>query len=117
VFAHASPACNAPEAFYADGSGSAPAGSFVSDILADDLTVHRVSRFVVVSPAGLEPVALEALSGWAVWSDAVPPAGLVEVELQASWRGLVVERRLVLSAVPPSVAPPAAVVEGRRHVA
>ncbi|MBE3033246.1 MAG: type II secretion system protein [Actinobacteria bacterium] len=116
VFPHASPACNAPQAYYADGSGAAPAGTFVSDVLADDLTVHRVSRFVAVSPAGLEPVAPEALSAWAVWSDALPPAGLIEVELQASWRGLVVERRLVLSAVPPTVAPPVAVLEGRQRV-
>ena len=116
VFPHASPACNVPEAYYADGSGAAPAGTFVSDVLADDLTVHRVSRFVAVSPAGLEPVALEALSVWAVWSDALPPAGLIEVELQASWRGLVVERRLVLSVVPPSVAPAVAVLEGRHRV-
>jgi len=71
---------------------------------------------VVVSPAGLEPVALEALSAWAVWSEAVPPAGLIEVELQASWRGLVVERRLVLSVVPPAVAPSVAVLEGRHRV-
>ena len=88
----------------------------MSDILADDLTVHRVSRFVAVSPAGLEPVALEALSGWAVWSDAVPPAGLLEVELQASWRGLVVERRLVLSAVPPAVQASVVVLEGHHRV-
>ena len=112
VFPHASPACNLPEAFYADGSGTAPAGTFVSDTLADDLTVHRVSRFVAASPAGLAPVALEALSDWAVWSDAVPPAGLLEIELQASWRGLEVDRRLVLSAVPPSVAPAVAALEG-----
>ena len=116
VFPHASPACNLPEAFYADGSGTAPAGAFVSDILADDLTVHRVSRFVAVSPSGLDPVALEALSDWAVWSDAVPPAGLLEVELQASWHGLVVARRLVLSAVPPSVAPAVAALKGRHRV-
>jgi hypothetical protein len=116
VFPHASPACNVPEAYYADGSGAAPTGTFVSDILADDLTVHRVSRFVAASPTGLEPVALEALSAWAVWSDAVPPAGLIEVELQASWRGLTVEWRLVLSAMPPSVAPPVAVLKGRHRV-
>ena len=116
VFPHASPACNAPEAYYSDGSGAAPAGTFVSDVLADDLTVRRVSRFVAVSPAGLEPVAVEALSDWAVWSDAVPPAGLLEVELQASWRGLVAERRLVFSAVPPSVAPAIAALEGRHRV-
>ena len=121
VFPHALPACNLPEAYYADGSGvaesgAAETGSFVSDILADDLIVHRVSRFVAVSPAGLEPVALEVLSDWAVWSDAVPPAGLIEVELQASWRGLVAERRLVFSAVPPSVAPAIAALEGRHRV-
>jgi hypothetical protein len=116
VFPHASPASSLPEAFYADGSGVAPAGTFVSDILADDLTVHRVSRFVTVSAAGLEPVALEALPAWAVWSDAVPPSGLIEVELRASWHGLVVERRLVLSAVPPSIAPAVAALEGRHRV-
>ena len=116
VFPHASPACNAPEAYYADGSGAAPAGTFVSDVLADDLTVHRVSRFVAVSPAGLKPVALEALSAWAVWSEAVPPAGLIEVELQASWRGLAVARRLVFSAVPPSVAASVTALEGRYRV-
>jgi len=116
VFPHASPACNEAEAYYADGSGVGPAGTFVSDILADDLTVHRVSRFMVFSPAGLEPVALQALSGWAVWSDAVPPTGLIEVELQASWRGLSVERRLVLSAVPPLAAPSIADLEGRHRV-
>jgi len=116
VFPHASPACNLPEAFYADGSGAAAAGTFVSDILADDLTVQRVSRFVAASPAGLDPVALEALSAWAVWAEAVPPAGLIEIELQASWRGLVVERRLVFSAVPPSVAPAVAALEGRHRV-
>jgi type II secretory pathway pseudopilin PulG len=116
VFPHASPACNAPEAYYADGSGVATTGTFISDIPVDDLTVHRVSRFVTVSPAGLEPVAPEALSAWAVWSDAVPPAGLIEVELQASWRGIVVERCLVLSAVPPTVAPSVAALEGRHRV-
>jgi len=116
VFPHASPSGNAPEAFYADGSGSAPAGTFVSDILTDDLNVHRVSRFVIVSSTGLEPVALEALSGWAVWSDAVPPAGLIEVELRASWRGLVVERRLVLSAVPPAVETSVVTLEGHHRV-
>ena len=121
VFPHALPACNLPEAYYADGSGAAESGaaetgSFVSDILADDLIVRRVSRFVAVSPAGLEPVAIEALSDWAVWSDAVPPAGLLEVELQASWRGLAVARRLVFSAVPPSIAPAVAALEGRHHV-
>ena len=115
VFPHALPAGNAPEAYYADGSGAAPAGTFVSDVLADDLTVHRVSRFVAVSPPGLEPVALGSLAAWAVWTDAVPPSGLIEVELQASWRGLVVERRLVLSAVPPSVAPSAVALEGRHR--
>jgi hypothetical protein len=36
--------------------------------------------------------------------------------LQASWRGLVVVRRLVLSAVPPMVAPSVAVLEGRHRV-
>ena len=117
VFPHASPACNAPEAYYADGSGAAPAGTFVSDILADGITVHRVSRFVAASPAGLEPVALDALSGWAVWSDAAPPAGLVEVELQASWRGLVVERCSVLSAVPPAAVSSVASDEERQSVA
>jgi Tfp pilus assembly protein PilV len=116
VFPHASPACNAPEAYYADGSGAAPAGTFGSDVLADDLTVHRVSRFVAVSPAGLEPVALEALPAWAVWTDAVPPTGLIEVELQASWRGLAVARRLVFSAVPPSVAASVTALEGRYRV-
>ena len=116
VFPHASPACDTPTAFYADGSGAAPAGSFVSDVLADDLTVHRVSTFVAVSPSGLEPVPLETLSAWAVWSDAVPPAGLVEVELQATWRGLIVERCLVLSAVPPSFAPSVAVLKGLQRV-
>ena len=105
-----------PEASYSDGSGGAPAGAFVSDGLADDLLVHRVSRFVTVTPAGLEPVAVQALSAWAVWSDVLPPAGLIEVELQASWRGLVVVRRLVLSAVPPVVAPAVAVREGRHRV-
>jgi len=117
VFPHASPTGNAPEAYYADGSGAAPAGTFVSDVLADDLSVRRASRFVAVAPAGLEPVALEALAAWAVWSDAVPPAGLIEVELQASWRGLVVERRFVFSAVPPSVAASVAVLEGHHRVA
>jgi hypothetical protein len=116
VFPHTSPACNAPEAFYADGSGAATAGTFVSDIHADDLTMHRVSRFVAASPAGLEPVAIDALSGWAVWSEAVPPAGLIEIELQASWRGLVVERRLVLSAVPPVVETSVVVLEGSHRV-
>lgn len=116
LFPHASPACNVPEAYYADGSGAAPMGTFVSDILASGLAVRRVSRFVAVSPTGLEPVPLEALSAWAVWSDVVPPAGLIEVELQASWRGLEVERRLVLSAVPPSVAPSVVDLEGRRRV-
>ena len=115
VFPHASPACNAPEAYYADGSGTAPAGTFVSDVLADDLTLHRVSRFVAVSPAGLEPVDPGALAAWAVWTDAVPPSGLIEVELQASWRGLVVARRLVYSAVPPAVASSAVALEGRRR--
>jgi hypothetical protein len=116
VFPHASPACNVPQASYADGSGAAPAGAFVSDILADDLTVRRMSRFVAVSPAGLEPVAVEALSDWAVWSDVAPPAGLIEVVMQASWRGLMVERRLVFSAVPPSIAPAVAALEGRQRV-
>ena len=116
VFPHASPADNVPEAYYADGSGAAPAGAFVSDVLVDDLTLHRVSRFVAVVSAGLEPVDLGALAAWAVWSDAVPPSGLIEVELQASWRGLVVERRLVFSALPPSVAASSAVLEGRRRV-
>ena len=116
VFPHASPARNTPGAFYADGSGAAPAGAFVSDVLADDLTVHRVSRFVAVASAGVEPVSLEALAAWAVWSDAVPPAGLIEVKLQASWRGLVVERRLEFSALPPSVGPPVASLDGRFHV-
>ena len=117
AFPHAVLTCNLPEAYYSDGSGAAAAGTFVSDILADDLTVQRVSRFVVVSPAGLEPVSLGALSDWAVWSDALPPAGLIEIDLQASWRGLVVERRLVFSAVPPSVAPAVAALEGRHRVA
>jgi hypothetical protein len=116
VFPHALPAGNVPEAYYADGSGAAAAGTFVSDVLADDLTVHRVSRFVAVASAGVEPVSLEALAAWAVWSDAVPPAGLIEVELQASWRGLAVERRLVFSALPPSVGPPVASLDGRFHV-
>jgi len=116
VFPHASLAGNAPQAFYADGSGAAPAGTFVSDIPADDITVNRVSRFLAVSPAGLEPVPLEALSGWAICSDSVPPAGLVEIELQASWHGLVVERRLVLSAVPPAVETPVVVLEGHHRV-
>jgi hypothetical protein len=116
VFPHASPACNAPEAYYSDGSGAAPAGTYVSDVLVDDLAVHRVSRFVAVSPAGLESVALEALPAWAVWSDTLPPAGLIEVELQASWRGLVLVRRLVLSAVPPEVVPAVALLEGRHRV-
>ena len=116
VFPHAVQACNTPEAFYADGSGAAPAGTFVSEVLAGDITVQRVSRFVVASLAGLEPVAVETLSAWAVWSDAVPPSGLIEVQLQASWRGLVVERRLVLSAVPPSVAASVAVMKERRRV-
>jgi hypothetical protein len=115
VFPHASPACNTPEACYADGSGTATAGTFLSDVRADDLTVHRVSRFMTVSPAGLEPVAVDALSAWAVWSDAVPPAGLIEVELQASWHGLVAERRYVFSATPPMVAPSVAVLVGRHR--
>ena len=117
VFPHASPACNVPEAYYADGSGAAPAGTFVSDVLADDLTVHRISRFVAVSPTGLEPVSLEALSAWAVWSDTLAPTGLIEVDLQASWRGLVAKRRLVLSAVPPAVAPSVAISRGSHRVA
>ena len=115
VFPHASPACNTPEAFYADGSGAAPAGTFVSAVLDGDITVQRVSRFVVASPAGLDPVA-EALSAWAVWSGTLPPAGLIEVELQASWRGLVLERRLVLSALPPRVAASVAAAEERQRV-
>ena len=116
VFPHASPACNVPEACYSDGSSAAPAGTFMSDVPADDLIVHRLSRFVAVAPAGLEPLPLEALSAWAVWSDALPPAGLIEIELQASWRGLLVQRRLVLSAAPPFIAPAVAVLEGRNHV-
>jgi hypothetical protein len=112
VFPHALPACNVPEAHYADGSDAALAGTFVSVIVVDDLTVHRVSRFMATSPIGLEPVPVETLSGWAVWSDALPPAGLIEVELQASWRGLTVERKLVLSALPPSVASTFAFVQG-----
>jgi hypothetical protein len=116
VFPHASPTCNAPEAYYSDGSGAAPAGTFVSDVLVEDVAVRRVSRFVVVSPGGLEPVAIETLPAWAVWSDTLPPAGLIEVELQASWRGLVVVRRLVFSAVPPSVAALLALAESCRHV-
>jgi len=116
VFPHAAPACNTPEAFYADGSGAAPAGTFSSDVLAGDITVQRVSRFVVASPAGLDPIAAEALSAWAVWSDALPPAGLMEVELQASWRGLVLKRRLVLSALPPTIAASVAAAEERQRV-
>ena len=116
VFPHASPAWNLPVASYADGSGASPAGTFVSNVLADDLSVRRVSRFVAVSPTGLEPVALDALSAWAIWSDAAPPAGLIEIELQASWRGLAVERRLVFSAVPPLVAASVAVMEGHHRV-
>jgi hypothetical protein len=116
VFPHASPACNAPDAFYADGSGAAPAGAFVSVTLADDLVVRRVSRFMAVSPVGLEPIAVERLSAWAVWADALPPAGLIEVELESSWRGATLVRRLVLSAVPPSVATHVvAATEGRRR--
>ena len=42
VFPHASPACNTPEAFYADGSGTAPAGTFVSD--APRRRPHRAPR-------------------------------------------------------------------------
>jgi hypothetical protein len=116
VFPHASPACNTPDAFYADGSGAAAPGSFVSEVLADDLSVRRVSRFVTVLPAGLQSVPVESLSAWAVWSDAIPPTGLVEVELQTSWEGLTVERRLVFSAVPPSFAPSVAILEGRQRV-
>ena len=87
----------------------------MSDVLADDITVQRVSRFVVASPAGLDPVALETLSAWAVWSEALPPAGVVEVEVQASWHGLVVEQRFVFSALPVAVAPPVADLVGRQR--
>jgi len=116
VFPHALPAWNVPVASYADGSSAAAAGTFVSDVLADDLTVTRVARFVAVMPAGLEPVAVDALSAWAVWSDALPPASLIEIELQASWRGLVVERHVVLSALPPTVAASVAASEERQRV-
>jgi hypothetical protein len=116
VFPHASPACNTKEAFYADGSGAAAAGTFVSEVLVDDLSVHRVARFVAESPSGLESVALETLSAWAISTDARPPAGLIAVELQASWRSLVVERRFVFNALPPMVAPPVAVLVGPQRV-
>ena len=116
VFPHASPACNAPEAYYADGWGAAPAGTFVSEVLAGDITVQRVARFVIASRAGLDPVAAEALSAWSVWSGTLPPAGLIEVVMQASWRGLVLERRLVLSALPPTVAASVAAAEELQRV-
>ena len=115
VFPHALAAGNTPQAYYADGSGAAATGTFVSDVVADDLSVHRVSRFVAVTPSGLEAIPLEALSEWTVWSDGAPPAGLIEVELQASWRGLVAERHLVFSAVPLTVAPAVATLEGHHR--
>ncbi len=116
VFPHASPACNTPEAFYADGSAAAAAGTFVSIALVDDLSVHRVARFVAVSPEGLKPVAPETLTAWADWSEALPPAGLIEVELRTSWRGLAAERRFVFSALPPAAASSSAVLMGRQRV-
>ena len=75
LFPHAAPACSTPGAFYAEGSGTVAAGRFVTELRADDLAVRRVARFVTVSSAGLEPVALDALSAWAVWSDSVPRPG------------------------------------------
>lgn len=116
VFPHASPAGNVPEARYADASGTAEAGTFISDISVDGLALRRVARFVTVSPSGLIPVPPRVLSAWAVWSEVLPPAGLLEIDLQASSGELVLWRRVVLSAVPPSVAPAVTVSEGHRRV-
>jgi type II secretory pathway pseudopilin PulG len=116
VFPHASPDRNVPAAYYADGSGAAVAGTFVSDTLTEGFTVSRASRFVVASGTGVTPVPVASLSSWAIWSPALPPAGCIEIELQASWRGLVVSRRLVIGTVRPSVASSLAALEGRRHV-
>jgi type II secretory pathway pseudopilin PulG len=116
VFPHASTSLNVPEARFGDGSDATPAGTFASEVRADGLTVKRLSRFVTITPAGVAPVALHALTSWAVWSTALPPSGLVEVDLQTTWQGLVVERHLVLGASEPSFAGPVAVACGGPRV-
>ncbi|HEY5388891.1 MAG TPA: type II secretion system protein [Thermoleophilia bacterium] len=116
VFPHASPACNTPEAFYTDGSGTGDAGWFISQISVDGLAVRRSARFVTLSPSGLTPVSPGALSDWAVWSDVLPPTGVLEVELQVSSGGHVVGRHAILSALPLSVGAPVAGREVHGHV-
>jgi hypothetical protein len=108
VFPHAAPACNAPDAYFVSGSAEAEPGSFVSHVSAGDLTVRRVARFVTASSAGLQPVPASDLSAWAVWSEILPPTGVLEVDLRVTERGLSVARRLVLSVAPPALAADAA---------
>ena len=117
VFPHALAERNEPDSFFADGSGHVPAGAFVSDLIIDGVTVRRVAQFATAAPDGVGRISAESLVGWAVWTQALPPAGLIEIELSARWRGLQADRHVVLGAARPVVAARSALGEGRFHVA
>jgi hypothetical protein len=103
VFPHAVAEASTESARYVVvGGEDAPAGSFVTRVESDGITVERVARFIASD--GASPLSPDVLDGWAVWASTVPPAPTLRISLNALGGGYRRSCVVVCSAFSPSLA-------------
>jgi type II secretory pathway pseudopilin PulG len=84
LFPHALREKNTTAAFYVwHDEGECREGAFVTETPAACGSLRTVARFVCATRSGWQPVSISRLEGFAVWSQPVPPAPALLVEVTA----------------------------------